>query len=96
MQEGFGLSGSSEKSRLMSITLVQKDSRGRVALGSVLGDDQYIVNVTSNGTVILEPAVIMSRQDLELRAQPEVLALVKERAKNHSAAIAGRPERPAQ
>jgi hypothetical protein len=33
------------------------------------------------------------RPDRELSAQPEVLALVKERAKDHSAATAGRPER---
>lgn len=34
--------------------------------------------------------------DFELRAQPQVLALVKERVKDHTAAIAGRPERPAR
>lgn len=77
----------------MSITLVQKDSRGRVALGSVLGDDQYIVNVEANGTVVLEPAVIMSRHDHELNAQPEILARVRAGIADHSSFIEGRPPR---
>lgn len=43
-----------------SSILVQKDSRGRVSLGTMLTDDQYIVTRDVEGRVILEPAVVMS------------------------------------
>lgn len=56
---------------------VAKDSRGRLALGSVLKDDQYIVRATSGGAIILEPAVIMTKQDYELARQPALLEQIK-------------------
>lgn len=77
----------------MSITLVQKDSRGRVTLGNALSDRQYIVNVESNGTVVLEPAVIMSLHDHELQSQPEILKQVQAGIADRSSFIPGRPER---
>ena len=77
----------------MPITLVQKDSRGRIALGSVLGDSQYIVNVEPNGTIILEPAVIMSRHEDELRKQPAILDQVMAGLADRSSFITGRPPR---
>ena len=40
--------------------LVQKDARGRVSLGSVLSDGQYLVTCDEEGRVILEPAVVMT------------------------------------
>lgn len=77
----------------MPKTLVQPDSRGRIALGSALTAEQYIVNVLDNGNVLLEPAVVMSQADYELRSQPDVLDRVRNAIEHPETLIAGKSRR---
>lgn len=46
--------------------LIEKDSRGRVSLGSVLKVDRYIVSTDDQGRIILEPAVVMTATEERL------------------------------
>lgn len=55
---------------MVSSFLVEKDSRGRVSLGQVLTEQRYLVTVDSGGRVILEPAVVMTRTEARLLADP--------------------------
>lgn len=48
--------------------LVEKDSRGRVSLGSVLSADRYLVTADESGRVVLEPAVVMTATEERLLA----------------------------
>ena len=50
--------------------LVEKDSRGRLSLGQVLTEQRYLVTVDRSGRVILEPAVVMTRTEERLLADP--------------------------
>ena len=50
--------------------LVEKDSRCRVSLGQVLTEQRYLVTVDRKGRVILEPAVVMTRAEERLLADP--------------------------
>lgn len=53
--------------------LVKKDTRGRVSLGTVLTDGQYLVSCDSEGRVILEPAVVMTAAEQRLLTNPAFL-----------------------
>lgn len=48
--------------------LVEKDSRGRLALGSVLTSERYLVTCDSHGRVVLEPAVVLTATEERLLA----------------------------
>ncbi len=48
--------------------LVEKDSRGRLSLGSVLTSDRYLVTCDSVGRVVLEPAVVLTATEERLLA----------------------------
>jgi hypothetical protein len=41
-------------------TLIQVDARKRISLGSLAHHDQYIATQQSDGSVLLEPAVVMT------------------------------------
>ena len=60
--------------------LVQKDSRGRVSLGSVLTEDQYLVTCDIEGRVILEPAVVMTAAEQRLLTNGAFLRKISEAA----------------
>jgi hypothetical protein len=60
--------------------LVQKDSRGRVALGSVMTDDRYLVTCDADGRIILEPAVVMTATEHRLLSDPDFIAQMSQAA----------------
>jgi hypothetical protein len=61
-------------------TLLELDSRKRLALGRLAHHDRYLVREESDGTLILTPAEVMPKQEAELlRANPEFVAMMKER-----------------
>ena len=51
--------------------LVEKDSRGRLALGKVADADRYLVRREANGRIILEPAVVMTAAEERLLSDLE-------------------------
>lgn len=44
----------------MTPTLVQVDSRKRVSLGDLAHHDQYLVREEADGTIIFEPAIVLT------------------------------------
>jgi len=61
-----------------SPTLLELDSRGRVALGSLGADRQrYLAHRNDDGTIVLEPAVVLSELEARLHANPELHERIK-------------------
>ena len=58
--------------------LVEKDSRGRLALGQLLDHDRYIVTRDEVGRLLLEPAVVLTLTEQRLLGDPGFLQRVKE------------------
>ncbi|MGH9114108.1 MAG: hypothetical protein ACRDZN_17665 [Acidimicrobiales bacterium] len=54
--------------------LVEKDSRGRIALGKVADAERYLVHREANGRIVLEPAVVMSAVEERLLSDPAFIA----------------------
>lgn len=54
--------------------LLEKDRRGRIALGKVADAERYLVHREANGRIILEPAVVMSAIEERLLADPAFIA----------------------
>lgn len=54
--------------------LLEKDSRGRIALGKVADAQRYLVHREANGRIILEPAVVMSASEQRLLSDPAFIA----------------------
>jgi len=48
--------------------LLEVDSRRRISLGSLAEHDRYLVDVEEDGTIVLTPAVVMSRAQARLLA----------------------------
>ncbi|MCJ0700238.1 hypothetical protein FRIG_03665 [Frigoribacterium faeni] len=55
-------------------TLVQIDTRKRASLGSMARFDQYMVREEDDGTIIFEPAVIMTPSEQAFLSDPELVA----------------------
>ncbi|AJW79003.1 hypothetical protein [Clavibacter michiganensis] len=55
-------------------TFVQIDARKRASLGSMAKFDQYLVREEPNGTIIFEPAIIMTPAEREFVNDPELVA----------------------
>lgn len=53
----------------MTVTV---DDRGRVSLGKLLQAGTYRATSRADGSVLLEPAVVMSQAELALLRHPEV------------------------
>ena len=47
------------------VILVSPDSRGRLALGRVVQDKQYAVEVDGDGVITLTPSVVLSERELD-------------------------------
>ena len=73
-------------------SIVSKDARGRLALAGVLKDEQYVVTPVAYGVIILQPAVTLTRRDLELVTQPHVLEQVQRAIDNPTDRLHGLPE----
>jgi hypothetical protein len=61
--------------------LLQKDSRGRVPLGSMGTADRYIARADSEGRIVLEPAVVLTATEERLLSDPAFIARMSEAAK---------------
>lgn len=60
--------------------LVEKDSRGRLALGRVADADRYLVRREPNGRIILEPAVVMTATEERLLSDPDFISRMTQAA----------------
>jgi hypothetical protein len=61
------------------LTVVDVDSRGRVSLGRLRqeGTERYLAHVEHDGTIILQPAVVMSAAEARLLNDPALVARIK-------------------
>lgn len=60
--------------------LVEKDSRGRIALGKVADADRYLVRREPSGRIILEPAVVMTATEERLLSDAAFIERMTEAA----------------
>lgn len=60
--------------------LLEKDSRGRIALGKIGDAERYLAHREANGRIILEPAVVMSAAEERLRSDPAFIARMTQAA----------------
>ena len=64
-------------------TLLEIDSRKRLALGRLAHHDRYLVHEESDGTLILTPAEVMPKQEADLlRTNPEFVAMIEEKVRH--------------
>jgi hypothetical protein len=75
--------------------IVETDPRGRVSLArlGVQGGHRYIGRIEPDGTVVLEPAIVMTEAEARLRANPELLARIEDNMA-HPERWVERPRRP--
>lgn len=60
--------------------LLQRDSRGRVPLGSLGTADRYLARADSQGRIVLEPAVVLTSTEERLLSDPDFIARMSEAA----------------
>ncbi len=60
--------------------LLEKDSRGRVALGKLANAERYLARLEANGRIILEPAVVMTATEERLLCDSTFVARMTEAA----------------
>ncbi len=58
--------------------LVQVDARKRVSLGSLAEHAQYLARATPDGTIIFEPAVVITAAERAFLGDPELVAALGE------------------
>ncbi len=63
-------------------TLIELDSRKRAALGRLAHHDRYLARVEPDGTLILTPATVMTKQEADRFLDPEIVALVEEKMRH--------------
>lgn len=63
----------------IDMMVIDVDSRGRVSLGKLLreGTERYLAHVEPDGTVILQPAVVMSAAEAKLLGQPGLVTSIR-------------------
>lgn len=77
----------------MSDLIVEVDSRNRVSLSRLTHKhDRYIIREEADGTVILEPAVVLTQAERNYLTNPEVQAAV-EHSRQHPEQRRPRPRR---
>lgn len=58
-------------------TLVELDSRGRVAIGKLAGGtERFLAEVENDGTIVLTPAVVLSEAELKFLSRADILETV--------------------
>jgi hypothetical protein len=67
--------------------LVEKDSRGRLSLGSILSADRYLASVDDQGRVLLEPAVVMTATEERLLSDGAFRAMITAAAQEPASEI---------
>jgi hypothetical protein len=58
------------------MTIIELDSRRRASLGKIGRHDRYIVHEEPDGTLIFEPATVMSEAEARFLANPALVARV--------------------
>lgn len=81
----------SSTSTSTTATLIESDARSRVTLPGNKGNRRYLMHEEPDGTLILEPAVVMS--ELERRYLLSEVAAQVEDARAHPERRTGRPTR---
>lgn len=71
-------------------TLVQVDARKRVSLGALAHHDQYLAREEADGTIIFEPAVVLTAAERAFLSDPALVAALEKA----NASTAERVERP--
>lgn len=66
----------------MSATLVELDDRRRLSLGRVGRHARYLVREEPDGTLIFQPAVVMTEFEARFLAQPELVAQIEDNAEH--------------
>jgi hypothetical protein len=78
----------------MSPTLVELDDRRRISLGKIGRHSRYLVHEEDDGTIILEPAVVLSEAEARLMANAELVSQIEDN-RAHSERGQSRPVRRA-
>lgn len=58
--------------------VIELDDRRRVSLGRFGRHDRYLVREQEDGTLILEPAVVLTEAEAAFLANPALVALIEE------------------
>ena len=59
--------------------LLEVDNRRRVTLGRLATHDRYTARVMVNGSILLEPAIVISADEAAVLHDPEFIAMIKQR-----------------
>lgn len=57
-------------------TVIELDDRRRVSLGKIGHHTRYVVHEEPDGTIIMEPAVVLTEAEARIMAMPELLAQI--------------------
>jgi hypothetical protein len=69
-----------QRESTVSGTLVELDDRRRLSLGKVGRHSRYLVREEPDGTLIFEPAVVMTEFEARFLAHPKLVAQIAENA----------------
>jgi hypothetical protein len=58
-------------------TVIEVDERRRISLGKIGHHSRYVVHEESDGTIVMEPAVVLTQAEAKLMAMPELLARIE-------------------
>lgn len=59
-------------------TILELDDRRRVSLGKLAEHSRYLVRKEDDGTLILEPAVVLTAFEARVLGSPEMIAKLRE------------------
>lgn len=59
--------------------LLELDARRRVTLGKLAHHDRYTARLMSNGSILLEPAVVVTADEAAMIRTPEFIAMLQRR-----------------
>ena len=59
-------------------TLIELDSRRRASLAKLAKHDRYLASEEHDGTIVLVPAVVITELESRFRANPDLVAQVKD------------------
>lgn len=75
--------------------VIDTDARGRASLGSALAGRRFLMHEEADGTVVLEPAVVVTELERRFMANEQIQAQIAE-AKAHPEQARPRKRRQAQ
>ena len=74
-------------------TVIDLDDRRRAPLGKIGRHTRYLVREEADGTIILEPAMVLTEAEVKLMGHPELLATIEDN-RAHPERRRPRPPRP--